>query len=103
MRLAPVVPNGRDHRVDSTICNDGDLGEGSGVIRDADDCFARGLVRFGVSIDQVDMDDLVECSILFGVFLTFPRLSLFQEVRQVRFLSVPYLKIVIDHCVSQPV
>ncbi len=49
------------------------------------------------------MNDLLECLILFGIFLSFTHLSLFQEVRQVRFLSVLDLEIVIDHGVSQPV
>ncbi len=103
MGLAPVVPNGRDHRVDSNIRNDGDLGEGPGVVRDADDGFAWGLIRVGVGVDQVNMNDLVESSSLFGVFLSFPRLSLFQEIWQVRFLSILYFEVVIAHCVSQPV
>jgi hypothetical protein len=56
-----------------------------------------------IGVDEVDVDDLVECSILSGVFLFFFCLSLFQEVRQVRFLSVLGLEIMIDHGVPQPV
>ncbi len=97
------MPNGPNRRIDFTVRNDGDLGEGSGVIRDAEVCFARDLIGVGVGVDQVDMNDLVECSILFGIFLSFPHLSFFQAVRQVRFLSVLDFEVVIDHGVSQPV
>ncbi len=97
------MPNGRNRQVDFPICNDGDLGESSGVVRDAENCSAGGHVRVGVGVDQVDMNDLVECLILFGVFLSFTHLSLFHEVRQVHFLSVLDFEIVIDHGVSQPV
>ncbi len=41
--------------------------------------------------------------VLSGIEWSFFGLSLFQEVRQVRFLSVLYLEIVIDHGVPQPV
>ncbi len=101
--MVPVVPNGRSHRIDSTVCNDGNLGEGSGVVRDAEDCFAGGLMQVGVGIDQVNMNDLVECLILIGVLSFFQRLSLFQKVWQVRFLSVLDFEVVIDHCCPQPV
>ncbi len=53
--------------------------------------------------DEVDVNDLVECLVYSGIFLSFFGLSLFQEVRQVRFLSVLDLEIVVDHGVPQPV
>ena len=56
-----------------------------------------------IGVDEVDVNDLVERLVLSGIYWSFFGLSLFQEVRQVRFLSVLYLKIVIDHGVPQPV
>ena len=50
-----------------------------------------------VGVDQVDVNDLIDCSILVGVHLSFLRLSLFQEIRQIRFLSVLDFEVVIDH------
>jgi hypothetical protein len=40
---------------------------------------------------------LIECLIWIGNFFSFLDLSLLQEVRQVRFLSVPDFKVVLDH------
>jgi len=79
------------------------LGEGSGVVCDAENCLALGPIGVGVGVDQVDVNDLVECLSLFGIFLFSTHLSFFQEVRQVLFLSVLDFEIVIDHGVSQPV
>ncbi len=101
--MTPVVPDGCSRGVDFVIIQDGDLAEGAGVVRDAEDCLAGGSVQVEVVIDEVDEDDLVECSILSRIFLSFLCLSLFQEVRQVRLLSVLGLEIVIDHGVPQPV
>ncbi len=100
--MTPVVPDGRSRGVDFVIVQDGDLVEGAGVVRDAEDCLAGGFLQVAIGVDEVDVDDLVERSISSGIFLSFC-LSLFQEVRQVRFLSVLDLKIVIDHGVSQSV
>jgi hypothetical protein len=79
------------------------LSEGAGVVCDAEDCLACGLLEVEIGIDEVDVDDLIEGSIRFGIFLSFPSLSLFQAVRQIRFLSVLYFEVVIDHGVFQPV
>ena len=56
-----------------------------------------------IGVDEVDLNDLVERLVLSGIYWSFFGLFLFQEVRQVRFLSVLYLKIVIDHGVPQSV
>ncbi len=54
----------------------------------------------GIGIDEVHVNDLIECLILSGNFSSFLNLSLLQEVRQVRFLSVLDFEIVLDHGVS---
>ncbi len=97
------MPDGRSRRVDFVIVQDGDLVEGAGVVCDAEDCLAGGFLQVSIGVDEVDVDDLVERSVLSGIFLSFFCLSLFQEFRQVRFLSVLDLEIVIDHGVPQPV
>ncbi len=56
-----------------------------------------------IGVDEVDVNDLVECLVSSGIFLSFFGLSFFQEVRQICFLSVLYLEIMIDHGVPQPV
>ncbi len=98
-----MVPDGRSRGVNFVIIQDGDSVEGADVVRDAEDCLAGGFVQVEIVVDEVNMDDPVDCSILSGIFLSFFCLSPFQEVRQVCFLSVLGLEIVIDHSVPQPV
>jgi len=50
-----------------------------------------------IGVDEVHVNDLVECLVLSGIFSSFLGLSLFQEVRQIRFLSVLDFEIVLDH------
>jgi hypothetical protein len=54
----------------------------------------------GIGIDEVHVNDLIECLISSGNFSSFLNLSLLQEVRQVRFLSVLDFEIMLDHGVS---
>jgi hypothetical protein len=49
------------------------------------------------------MNDLIDCSILIRVLLSFLHLSFFQEVRQVLSLLILDFEVVIDHCGPQPV
>ncbi len=54
----------------------------------------------GVGVDEVHMNDLIECLVSSGNFSFFLDLYLLQAVRQVRFLSVLNFEIVLDHGVS---
>ncbi len=76
------------------------MAEGAGVIRDADDCLVGGLSVVGIGLDEVHVNDLIEGLISSGSFSSFLELSLLQEVRQVRFLSVSDFEVVLNHGVS---
>ncbi len=57
----------------------------------------------GFGVNEVHVNDLIECLASYGIFSVFLDLSLPQAVQQVRFLSVLDFEIVLDHGVSQPV
>ncbi len=56
-----------------------------------------------IDLDEIHVNDLIEGLVLSGNFSSFLDLSPLQEVRQVRFLSVLGLEIVLDHGVFQSV
>ncbi len=76
------------------------MAEGASVVRDADDGLVGGLSAVGIGIEEVHVNDLIEGLISSGSFLYFLELSLLQEVRQVRFLSVSDVEIMLNHGVS---
>ena len=98
-----MVPDGCRYRIDFVVSQDGNLAESSGVVRDADDCLLGDRSGVDIGFDEVHVNDLIECLILSGNFSFFLDLSLLQEVRQVRFLSVLDFEVVLDHGVSQSV
>ncbi len=98
-----MVPDGCRYRVDLVVSQEGHLAEGAGVIRDAEDCLVGDHIAVGIGLDEVHVNDFIECLILSGNFSSFPDLSLLQEVRQIRFLSVSDFEIVLDHGGSQSV
>ncbi len=102
-RLTPVVPDGCRYRIDLVIGQDSHVAEGAGVVRDAEDCLVGNRSAAGIGLDEVHVNDLIECLILTGNFFSFLDLSLLQEVLQVRFLSVSDFEIVLDHGGSQSV
>ena len=95
-----MVPDGLRYRIDLVVGQDGHLAEGAGVVRDAEDCLVGDRSAVGIGLDEVHVNDLIECLILSGNFSSFFDLSLLQEVRQVRFLPVSDFEIVLDHGVS---
>jgi hypothetical protein len=98
-----VVPDGCRYRIDFVIGQDGHLAEGAGVVRDAEEGLVRKWSAVGTDLDEVHVNDLIEGLILSGNFFSFLDLSLLQEVRQFRFLSVLDFEVVFDHGVSQSV
>ncbi len=98
-----MVPDGCHYRIDLVVGQDGHVAEGAGVVRDAEDCLVRNHSAAGIGLDEVHVNDLIECLILTGNFFSFLGLPLLQEVRQVRFLSVLDFEIVLDHGGSQSV
>ena len=98
-----MVPDGCRYRIDLVVGQDGHVAEGAGVVRDAEDCLVGDRSAVGIGLDEVHVNDLIECLILSGNSGFFLDLSLLQEVRQVRFLSVPDFEIVFYHGVSQSV
>ena len=101
--MTPVVPDGCRYRIDLVVGQDGHLAEGAGVIRDAEDGLVRKRIAVGIDLDEIHVNDLIECLILSGNLSFFLDLSLLQEVRQVRFLSVLDFEVVLDHGVLQSV
>ncbi len=50
-----------------------------------------------IGVDEVHVNDLLECLVRSEIFSSFLGLSLLQEVRQVRLLSVLDFEIVLNH------
>ncbi len=98
-----MVPDGCRYHIDLVVGQDGHLAEGAGIVREAEDCLVVSRRAVGIGLDEVHVNDLIECLVWSGNVSSILYLSLLQAVRQVCFLPVLDLKIVLNHGVSQSI